>query len=144
MTENGPPVVADTNSSVGQLVVPSWVGTLVGAATGAFYFHSAGHPLDISGIAVILGFAVLGLFFSLCANRTTLLGYLLVGVFMGINCGILTSLVRLCHLDENWPLAVEHHTSWKHCFGFGEILALTAILFSLIQGRPEQKTLPKD
>lgn len=143
MTENGPLVVADTNSSVGQLVVPPWAGTLVGAATGAYFIHSANQSLT-SGIPAILGFAILGLFFSLCANRTTLLGYLLVGVFMGINCGILTSLVRLCHLDENWPLAVEHHTSWKHCFGFGEILALTAILFSFIQGSPEQKTLPKD
>ena len=144
MTENGPLVVADNHStSVGQLVVPTWAGTLVGAAAGAYFIHSAGHPLT-SGIPAILGFAILGLFFSLCANRTTLLGYLLVGVFMGINCGILTSLVRVCHLDENWPLAVDHHTSWKHCFGFGEILAATAILFSLIQGAPEQKTAPKD
>ncbi len=137
-------MVADNHSTtVGQLVVPPWAGTLVGAATGAYFIHSAGQPLT-SGIPAILGFAILGLFFSLCANRTTILGYLLVGVFMGINCGILTSLVRLCHLDENWPLAVNHHTSWKLCFGFGEILAVTAILFSLIQGRPEQKTVPKD
>lgn len=144
MTENGPPVVADTNSSVDQLVVPPWVGTLVGAATGAFYFHSAGHPLDIWGIPAILGFALLGLFFSLCANRTTILGYLLVGLFMGINCGILTLLIRLTHLDANWPLAIDHHTSWRHCFGFGGILAVTAILFSVIQGSPAQQTVPKD
>lgn len=136
-------MVADSNSNVGQLVVPWWAGTLVGAGTGAAFIHSAGLPLT-SGIPAILGFAILGLFFSLCANRTTLLGYLLVGVFMGINCGILTKLVTVARLDDAWPLAMEHHTSWKHCFGFGEILALTAILFSLIQGAPEQKTAPKD
>ena len=136
-------MVADTDSSLGQLVVPIWCGALVGAVAGAGLTLAAGIPLG-SAIPSLLGCTVLGIFFALCQNRTTLLGYLLVGFFFGINCWILTKLLIALHMDTTWPMAREHVTSFKHCILFGEILGITALLLSSMQSDASEATLPKD
>ena len=123
--------------------MPAWAGVLVGALSGVAFILTAGTPL-LSAIPSILGCGVLGLFFSLCQNKTTLLGYLLVGLFMGINCWIVTKLVLALPGNTAWPLQVKQHSSFLYCVVFGEILAICAILFSSMQGDAGETTLPKD
>jgi len=124
-------------------VLPAWFGTLVGAVSGAGLCVHAGIAWG-SAIPAILGCAILGFLFALCQHRTTLLGYLLIGLFFGVNCWIITKLLVVFQLDAAWPLARDHQTSFKLCFLFGEILALTSLLVSLTQASPSQATLPKD
>lgn len=137
-------MVADTDSNVGDLVVPTWAGVAIGAVAGLALTHLAGIPVAQAPLA-IAGFALLGWFYALCQHRTTVLGFLFIGFFMGINCWILTKILIIpFDLDAKWALAREHATSFKHCILFGEILAISALLLSFMQGSKAEATFPKD
>ena len=136
-------MVADTHSSIGQLVIPAWAGALIGALAGAAFTLVAKVPLA-SAIPGLVACAVLGIFFALCQHRTTLLGYLMVGFFFGFNCWILTKVVMIFNHNLAWPLTPGSTTSLKHCILFGEILAIAALLLGSMQSGVSDATLPKD
>jgi hypothetical protein len=136
-------VVADTHSSIGQLVIPAWAGALLGGLTGSGLALYTGVPIS-GAIPGLLACAVLGVFFALCQHRTTVLGYLLVGLFFGINCWILTNILIFFHLDAAWPLGHKGAFNLRSCVLFGEILAVSAILLGSMQSGVSDATLPKD
>lgn len=122
-------------------MVPAWAGVAIGAVAGSAMTHLSGIPIAQAPLA-IAGFAALGWLYSLCQHRTTVLGFLLIGFFMGINCWLLSKIITAFGMSAKWALAGEG--SFKHCVMFGETLALCALVLSLMQGSKGPANLPKD
>ena len=131
-------MVADSPSSLGQFALPAWAGAVIGAALAAALTWSNG-----PSAAPILSGAILGLLYSVCQHRTTVLGYLFVGLSYGITLWIVTHILQRLHWVAHWPLAKAGQSSILLCIGFAEALAITALVASLFAGN-QQQTLPKD
>lgn len=131
-------MVADSPSSLGQFALPSWAGTAIGAALGAALTWANG-----PSAGAILIAAILGLLYSVCQHRTTVLGYLFVGLSYGITLWIVTHILQSLHLVAHWPLAKSGQSNILLCIGFAQALAITALVASLFAGN-QQQTLPKD
>lgn len=93
--------------------------------------------------ATLLVSAFLGWLYAVCQYRTTLLGYLLVGLMYGITLWIVTRLMQLAVVPQFWPVASAGKANFLLCLGFAEALAGSALLASLLIGTTQQ-TLPKD
>lgn len=87
--------------------------------------------------------AILGLLYSVCQHRTTVLGYLFVGLSYGITLWIVTHILQRLHLVAYWPLVKSGQSNILLCIGFAEALAIAALVASLFVG-DQQQTLPKD
>lgn len=131
---------SDSPHPHGDLILPWWAGSAIGAAAGAGLGAYAQHSIPV-GLAVG---AVFGWLYALCQHRTTPLGYLLVGLSYGITIWIITHFVlKIPQAAEAWPMAVGGKGHLGRCVAFGEALTLAAMLYDMAFGRAAVN-LPKD
>ncbi len=117
-------MVADTPFE-GELALPPLAGVVVGALGGL--------ALCVCWKNALVG-AVFGWLYALCQNRTRPLGFLLVGIFFGLNIWILGKLAGGWFLGQTGPLA--QYSPFLRSVAFGEIVAVTAMFVTLLRKQP--------
>ena len=114
-------MVADTPFE-GELALPPLVGIAVGAL--------AGMALCVCWKNALVG-AIFGWLYALCQNRTKPLGFLLVGVFFGLNVWVAGKIAGGWFMGENGPLGHLH--PFARSVAYGEMVAITAMLATLLR-----------
>lgn len=117
-------MVTDTPYSSDEMIMPAWLGAVLGCVAGYFVDPS---------FTLLFGFA--GWLYALCQQKCSLLGFVLVGLSYGIMLWIGSRLAHGIHLVPDWNL--------KSFLAFSEGLAICSIVLSLTR-KTSSAALPKD
>jgi hypothetical protein len=130
-------MVSDSDAPAGELVLPPLAGLLLGGAAAGLLLQMAGSWSPTT----FVGGASFGCLYALCQQRTSWLGYALVGLSYACTIWIVTHL--LSPLAE-MASAPTPHVGFGPCLLWTELLALAALLTSWLSPRGQSQVVPKD